>query len=59
MAQKTSLYLSDELAARIKDSGLPPAELIRRGLDLPDVVAAKVREGLATLLDERLGKPHP
>jgi len=35
MAQKTSIYLSDELAARIKASGIPPAELIRRGLDIP------------------------
>ena len=30
---KTSVYLSTELAARVKASGVPLSELVRRGLD--------------------------
>jgi hypothetical protein len=34
MGKRTSVYLSDELADAVKASGIPPAELIRRGLDV-------------------------
>jgi len=33
MGRKTSVYLSDEISGRVKASGLPIAELVRRGLD--------------------------
>ena len=32
MGQRTSVYLSDELKAAVKASGVPLAELVRRGL---------------------------
>lgn len=49
---KTSVYLPRELAERVRASGVPMAELIRRGLDageppaLGEVVRAAVREEL-------------
>lgn len=49
---KTSVYLPGDLAERVKASGVPMAELIRRGLDagepppLGEVVRAAVREEL-------------
>jgi hypothetical protein len=51
---KTSVWLSDEIAERWKQSKLPLAELVRRGLDAPEpeqvasptVVRAIVREEL-------------
>ncbi len=33
MGQRSSLYLADDLAAAVKASGIPLAELVRRGLD--------------------------
>lgn len=50
---KTSVYLPGDLAERVRASGVPMAELIRRGLDagapppLGEVVRAVVREELA------------
>lgn len=44
MGQKTSVYLTDETAARVKASGIAPAELLRRGLD------AAERESLEAML---------
>jgi len=32
MGQRSSLYLADDLAAAVKASGIPLAELVRRGL---------------------------
>jgi hypothetical protein len=32
MGKRTSVYLTDELAAAVKASGVPLAELVRRGL---------------------------
>ena len=33
MGQRTSIYLSDDLAAMVKASRIPLAELVRRGLN--------------------------
>jgi hypothetical protein len=33
--KRTSIYLSDDLAAAVEASGVPLAELIRRGLKVP------------------------
>lgn len=71
MGQKTSVYLTDEVAARVKASGLTPGELIRRGLDpaehesleamLRRVVREEarqaVREELAAALSPACGTP--
>jgi uncharacterized membrane protein YccC len=48
---RTSVYLVPELAARVKDSGTPLAELIRRGLDAgePEPAAAALER-----IDKRL-----
>jgi hypothetical protein len=56
MGQKTSIYLADDMAARVKASGLTPAELIRRGLDaaehdtsqteMRDMIREEVRQAL-------------
>ena len=42
---KTSVWLSDELAQRWKDTGLPLAELVKRGLDAgePEALDDKIR----------------
>ncbi|HEV2255380.1 MAG TPA: hypothetical protein VGS06_19540 [Streptosporangiaceae bacterium] len=55
MGRKTSVYLSDELADRVKASGVAPAELIRRGLDAgePEPLEAMLRRVLRSVLDER------
>lgn len=64
MGQKTSIYLTDEIAARVKASGLAPGEVIRRGLDateheslevtlrraVREEVRQAVREELAAIL---------
>jgi hypothetical protein len=50
MSKKTSIYLSDELTARVKASPLPLSELVRRGLEAPDLEAMLrrvIREELA------------
>jgi hypothetical protein len=53
---KTSVYLPDELAARVKESGLPMGELVRRGLEAGDpegteaIVRRVLREELAAAL---------
>jgi hypothetical protein len=36
MGKRTSVYLSDELSDAVKASGIPPAELIRRGLGISE-----------------------
>lgn len=52
VGRKTSVYLTDDLAERVKESGVPLAELIRRGLDadgptsLESTLARVVREQL-------------
>ena len=46
MGQKTSVYLTDETAERVKASGLTLGELIRRGLDLADFLDAAVRQAV-------------
>lgn len=33
MGKRTSIYLSDELAEAVRASGVPIAELVRRGLE--------------------------
>ena len=59
---KTSVYLSDELAEAVRASGLPLAELIRRGLDvsgsIESVIARVVRAELAAWADGR-SEPEP
>ncbi len=54
---KTSVYLPDELAAAVKASGVPMAELIRRGLaaESPCVAAGRTgaREAAEALLGEQ------
>src|ERR1017187_11011682 len=50
MSLKTSIYLSAELTARVKASPLPLSELVRRGLEAPDLEATLrrvLREELA------------
>ena len=53
MGKRTSLYLSDELEAAVKASGLPLAELIRRGLHAPpaapEAIPAECFEDVAAL----------
>ena len=51
MSLKTSIYLSDELTARVKASPLPLSELVRRGLEAPDLEAMLRR----VLREERAG----
>src|SRR5690348_11660142 len=52
MGKKTSVYLTDEVEARVEASGKTPAELIRRGLDAGDaegleaIVERAVRNGI-------------
>ena len=55
MARKTSVYLSDELEARVRESGISPVELIRRGLDAgePEPLEVTVRRVLTEVLDAR------
>ena len=51
MSLKTSIYLSAELTARVKASPLPLSELVRRGLEAPDLEATLrrvLREELAS-----------
>jgi len=42
MGKKTSIYLSDELAEAVKASGVRPAELIRRGLDVREPMPPEI-----------------
>lgn len=42
MGKRTSVYLSDDLEAAVKTSGVPLAELIRRGLSVPPVPPVQV-----------------
>jgi hypothetical protein len=53
MSKKTSIYLSDELTARVKASPLPLSELVRRGLEAPDLEAMLRR----VLREERAAAP--
>ena len=51
--RKTSIYLTDELAERVRESGLSLPDLIRRGLDaqgptpLEEMIRRAVREEMA------------
>jgi hypothetical protein len=51
MAKRTSVYLSDDLEAAVKASGLPLAAILRRGLGLPDAPAPL---GIRITADERM-----
>lgn len=57
--QKTSIYLTEEVAQRVRASGLPLPELVRRGLDagqppeLEVIIRRVVREELA---EDRRGR---
>ena len=53
--QKTSVYLSDSLAAQWRASGLPLSELIRRGLDR----SSELEDTLRRVLREELGQGRP
>ena len=68
MGKKTSVYLSDEQAERLRASSLPLAEVIRRGLDAvapeqPDLEAMLrriIREELAAVVPAASDDcPHP
>jgi hypothetical protein len=68
VGKKTSVYLSDELAGRVKASGVAPADLIRRGLDAgqPEPLETLLRRVLRAVLDEWASEhaaqqdcPHP
>lgn len=61
MAKKTSAYLSDELAERVKASGVPLGELIRRGLDAgePEPMEALLERVLCRVLDSRTSPAAP
>jgi hypothetical protein len=51
MGRRTSVYLDDALEAAVRASGVPVAELVRRGLDMaPGTVVAGVR----VVADERV-----
>lgn len=54
---KTSVYLPEELAVRVKASGVPMAELIRRGLDAdePPPLEEIVRRAVRSELEARDG----
>ena len=55
MGKRTSVYLSDHLAALVKDSGLPMGELIRRGLDR----SSELEDTLRRVLREELDQSRP
>jgi hypothetical protein len=61
VGRKTSVYLSDELAERVRASGVSPAELIRRGLDAgePEPLEVMLRRVLASVLGDRDAPPEP
>jgi hypothetical protein len=62
MGQRTSVYLDDDLAAAVKASGIPLAELVRRGLAASTAPAAQAAPAvpaatsLAAIPD---GEPSP
>lgn len=62
---KTSIYLTDELAGRVRASGLQLPELIRRGLEagapapLEEVIRRVVREELAAWAAEPAVERRP
>jgi hypothetical protein len=49
---KTSVWLSEDLAARWKASGLSLTEIVRRGLDATDPQDAATAEDRAALREE-------
>jgi hypothetical protein len=66
MGQRTSVYLDDDLHAAVKASGVPLAELIRRGLtaSTTDAQQAPVKDMVSTSCsrlhqDLRAGEPSP
>ena len=70
MGSKSSVYLTDEMAARWRATGLPLSEILRRGLDAGEppaievIVRRVIREELAEAGSprERAGPPdcpHP
>lgn len=62
MGQKTSVYLTDDVAARSAATGLPPGEIYRRGLEAIEATAeresqeAMLRRIISEELDARLGE---
>jgi hypothetical protein len=62
MGQRSSVYLADDLAAAVKASGVPLAELVRRGLAAGDAPPAQtpVKDMLSTGLSGlAAGEPSP
>lgn len=61
MGRKTSVWLPDDLAERVRESGVPLAELIRRGLEAgqPAAVFEVVRSAVRAELGEWLKPPLP
>jgi hypothetical protein len=63
--RKTSVYLTEELAERVRESGLSLPDLIRRGLDaggptpLEEMIRRAVREEMAAGRRQGSGCPHP
>lgn len=55
--RKTSVYLSEELSAQVEASGMPLAEILRRGLaadepePLEDMIRRVVRDELRSAAD--------
>jgi hypothetical protein len=62
---KTSVWLSDDIAERWKQTGLPLAELVKRGLDAgePEALDGKIRriirEELQRAAGQSQGPPPP
>ena len=56
--RKTSVYLSEELSAQVEASGMPLAEILRRGLtadepeSLEDMIRRVVRDELRNIAEQ-------
>ena len=61
MGKKTSIYLTDDLAERVSESGLSLAELIRRGLDAadPDPIEDRLAEVVRAEFEARFRAGEP
>ena len=53
-SRKISVYLNDELAARVRASGVPLSELVRRGLEASEREAPDLEATLRRVLREEL-----
>jgi hypothetical protein len=54
MGRKTSVYLPDDLAADVRASGVPMAELLRRGLGLGVVDEGVSREDVREIVRDEV-----